>query len=138
MRTFYEVLKRKTREFWINEEVVASERYGLKRMSPQNFFQLVNLGKKEQNGRLTTLQGVHNYDILSNQIYQDKLLYVPCVYPQRSQYVISQFKQNNLRTQSTDYVRLSCDLAYLPETKARELDMKSFDSVAYHNSPALV
>lgn len=78
---------------------------------------------------------MHNYDILSNQLYQDRLLYVPAVYPQRAELAISQSEKISLRTQSVDLVRLCIDLAYLPESKARDLDLANFDKVPYLTAP---
>ena len=115
---FFSVLKNKDREFWFREEVVARERLGLQRTDKKNFEELVLAERKTSKGRL---RSVHNYDILANPIYSDRFLYIPCVYPQRSDYTMSEYQDPYMKTYSTDLVRLVCDLAYLPVSVGREL-----------------
>ena len=116
---FFSVLKSKDREFWFREEVVARERLGLQRLGKANFEELVFAEKKTEKGRL---RSVHNYDILTNPIYSDRFLYVPCVYPQRSDYTMSEYRDPYMKIYSTDIVRLVCDLAYMPVSIAKELE----------------
>ena len=66
------------------------------------------------------MQGVHNYDILSNSYWAEKYQYIPCVYPQRYAYVISEYRKNKeLRKLSIDLVRMAVDLPYMDETRAK-------------------
>ena len=67
--------------------------------------------------------GVHNYDILSNEQYAHKYLYTPVRMPKRHRYVISPYdmKMKDLRKSSLDVVRIVCDMAYLPENRARHM-----------------
>ena len=57
---------------------------------------------------------MHNYDILTNPEYSDKFHYVPCTYPGRADYTISEYKDPYMQTYSSDLVRLAVDLAYMP------------------------
>ena len=68
------------------------------------------------------LKGEHNYDILTNPFYADRYSYTPCIFPNRSKYAISQFKSRELRKSSLDLVRVVCDLPYLPDKRAKEMD----------------
>ena len=61
------------------------------------------------------LQGVHNYDILANPEYQEKFGYVPCVYPNRDEYVISHYRDPEMRTHCADLVRVVINLPYMKE-----------------------
>ena len=68
------------------------------------------------------LQGVHNYDILANPEYAEKFHYIPCIYPNRDEYVISRYKDKEMRTHCVDLVRMVINLPYLKTEKARELE----------------
>ena len=48
------------------------------------------------------------------------LLYVPTQVPLRSAFVISPYKDVNLRVYAADLVRVVLDLPYLPESMARK------------------
>mmetsp|Transcript_18668 Transcript_18668/g.25200 ORF Transcript_18668/g.25200 Transcript_18668/m.25200 type:complete len:113 (-) Transcript_18668:346-684(-) len=88
LEPFYSMLKTKDREFWFNEEVGCRERVGIKRIQPRNFLQLVFAGRNSKGRRL---RSVHNYDILTNPMYQDKFHYVPNAYDGRADYIISEY-----------------------------------------------
>lgn len=75
---FYAAIKNKDREFWFEEEVVARERIGMRRIREKNFYELIVA--KANNGK-NRLRSVHNYDILTNPFYSDKFMYIPCTYP---------------------------------------------------------
>ena len=83
----------------------------MKRISMENFTELVLASKKSKHNRL---RSVHNYDILTNPLYSDRFCYVPCTYPKRSDYTISDYKDTYMQVYSSDIVRLVCDLAYMP------------------------
>ena len=68
------------------------------------------------------MQGVHNYDILSNPYWAEKYQYIPCVYPQRYAYVISERKNKEDRKLSIDLVRLAIDLPYMDRKRAEKLE----------------
>lgn len=108
---FFSALKSGDREFWFREEVVAQERIGMTRISMRNFEALVIAPSAHGKNRL---RDVHNYDILTNPTYSDRFLYIPCSYPERHCFTISEYKDSFLKCYSTDLVRLVVDLAYMP------------------------
>ena len=111
----------KSRETWLREEVTTKKTLGIKKLSEEAFTRLakfhINCKKSDQ----PKLQGVHNYDILANPLYSDQYHYIPCVYPQRSQYVISEYQNKEMRLRQVNLVRLVCDLAYIPEERAKKM-----------------
>lgn len=116
---FFSSLKSGDREFWFREEVVSQQRIGLTRISKPNFEALVIAPSADGKNRL---RDVHNYDILTNPVYSDRFLYIPCSYPDRHEFTISEYKDNYLKCYSTDVVRLVVDLAYMPESVGRVLE----------------
>lgn len=60
--------------------------------------------------------------MLSNPEYIDKLMYVPCIVPKRSAFVISPHKNVNLRVYSADLVRSVLDLPYMPKSIAQKFE----------------
>ena len=89
LEPYFSMLKNKDREFWFEEEIACRERLGMKRLSSKNFMSLIFT---EKNSQARRLRSVHNYDILSNEIYSDKFHYIPAVYPERADYIISEYK----------------------------------------------
>jgi len=78
---FFEVLKKKQRDYWIKEEYECSTNLQMPRLKPEVFLDLRNVQETEFNKTRPRLQNVHNYDILTNPFYADKYLYTPAVYP---------------------------------------------------------
>ena len=119
MDPFYAAMKNKDREFWFEEEVVSRERIGMKKIRDENFSELIVAKAAYGKNRIRSL---HNYDILTNPFYSDKFLYIPCVYPDRWDYTISQYADNYLKCYSSDIVRLAVDLAYMPKEESLKLE----------------
>ena len=71
------------------------------------------------------LVGLHNYDMLMDQKYIEKFLYMPCWYPQRSNFALSEFAQQEIKKTSFDIVRIVCNLAYIEEERARKMVFKT-------------
>lgn len=117
---FFSVLKKKQKDYWVKEEAFAKERLGMARMNNETF-QKLNKEQPSRKGK-PMLQGVHNYDILSNPLQCAKYQYIPCIFPQRYTYVISQYKEKELRKLSIDIVRLAIDLPYMEPNRAKELE----------------
>ena len=65
---------------------------------------------------------MHNYDILANPEYAEKFHYIPCVYPNRDEYVISRYKDTEMRTHCVDLVRIVINLPYLKKEKAKKME----------------
>ena len=59
---------------------------------------------------------------MANPEYAEKFHYIPCIYPNRDEYVISRYKDPEMRTHCVDLVRLVINLPYLKEAKAREIE----------------
>ena len=49
-------------------------------------------------------------------------MYIPCLYPDRHEFCISEYKDNYLKCYSTDIVRLVVDLAYMPVSEGLKLE----------------
>ena len=116
---FFTVLKKKQRDYWIKEEAFAKERLDMPRMNKETFEKLM-VEDKSRKGK-PMMQGVHNYDILSNPLCCQKYQYVPCIFPQRYTYVISNYKHKELKKLSLDIVRIAIDLPYMEQSKAKSL-----------------
>eukprot|EP00351_Strombidinopsis_sp_SopsisLIS2011_P000608 CAMPEP_0116887730 /NCGR_PEP_ID=MMETSP0463-20121206/22361_1 /TAXON_ID=181622 /ORGANISM="Strombidinopsis sp, Strain SopsisLIS2011" /LENGTH=104 /DNA_ID=CAMNT_0004551005 /DNA_START=756 /DNA_END=1070 /DNA_ORIENTATION=+ len=69
------------------------------------------------------MQRVFSYDLLMNPKYQEKFLYVPGDMPNRSLYIVSAYKNKQLRLSTNDVVRLMVDLAYYTEEKILKTDI---------------
>ena len=59
--------------------------------------------------------------MLSNPIYQDKLHYIPAVYPARTKYIISEYAETLQRNCTVDLIREVVDFAFIPDSKAKDL-----------------
>ena len=115
---YFKVLAKKQRQAWIREEFVCQNRLDMTRLSTSSFEALYSLEKDSVKNNRPKLQGVVNYDILSNPIYQYQYAYIPCRYPKRGLYAISEYKDKQIRKLSFDIVRLAVDLPYLPQKRA--------------------
>ena len=88
----------------------------MQRLKNSSFKELVNANSEEkrlEHKDIAKMQGVHNYDILSNEIYAQRYLYTPVRFPNRYRYVISKYGYKELRKSALDLVRIVCDLPYL-------------------------
>ena len=120
--TYFNVFKEKQLDSLIREEVVCKKRLDMQRLSERSFNQLVEAAKtSETRDGKPKMQGVHNYDILANDAYANRYLYTPCRFPNRSEYVISSYKDKRMRKAQFDLVRLVCDLPYLSKKRATEM-----------------
>lgn len=70
------------------------------------------------------MNSVHNYNILSNQTWYDKYMYIPYNVPkvERANRVVSMYKDEKLKLLSLDVVRCVSDLAYMPEEFAKDME----------------
>ena len=66
-----------------------------------------------------TLQGVHSYDILANPLYLDDFQYVTAAEDDRADMIIDDDDDEGNDNAQSDLVRLSLNLAFMLETKAR-------------------
>ena len=144
--SYWDVLKPKVQSLWLTEEAVSAVRLDMPCLSAGSFQELAAAKKRgeEEAKRMKEaieakrvnpaasaykkperLQGVHNYDILANPAYQEKYHYVPCHYPGREEYVISRYKDPDLRLHCVDLPRLVINLAYMRKAEARALQFSA-------------
>lgn len=129
LEPFYKSLTPQTRENWLREAVQNKKRLDMPKLSNESFTRMAKFKDQEETGK-AKLKGVHNYDMLANSEYANLYHYVPCIYPQRNEYVISEYVDKDMRMKQVELVRMICDLAYLDEERARDIDF----SVEYlHN-----
>ena len=55
------------------------------------------------------------------ETYQNRLLYLPCAFPNRTEFAICQYANKEIRRLTFDVVRLAMDLPYLPTERAKRL-----------------
>ena len=67
------------------------------------------------------MTGVHTYNILSNKIYYERYMYMPCVKDNRKEFIISMYTDEALREMSCYVVRCASDLAYMDQSRAESL-----------------
>ena len=70
------------------------------------------------------MEGVHNYNILSNQTWYDKYMYIPYNVDktERANRTVSMYKDPKMALLSLDVVRCASDLAYMPRDAARDME----------------
>ena len=134
---YFDVLKKKTRQHWIKEEHECSVKLEMPRLKPEVFLDLRNTKDTALNKNRPKLQGIHNYDILSNPFYAEKYLYIPAIYPVRSKFAISRYtheKDKDKRIHSTNLVRYVVDLPYLHYKRAKEMEFNTEYLTAEYNA----
>lgn len=81
--------------------------------------------------------GIHTYNVLADPYYYLKYMYIPYTVPKRAEYIVSRFKDQDLRKLSLDLVRFVSELPYVPEERAKDFEfnpiyfytnLKSFDT----------
>ena len=65
------------------------------KLSTDSFIRLAKF--KEFKSDKAKLKGVHNYDMLANSEYSNLFHYIPCIYPSRNDYVISEYVDKDMR-----------------------------------------
>ena len=98
------------------------------RLKPEVFLDLKHIKETALSKQRPKLQGVHNYDILSNPFYAEKYLYIPAVYPVRAKFAISKYldeKHKDKRLHSTNLVRYVIDLPYVHYKRARRMEFNT-------------
>jgi hypothetical protein len=76
--------------------------------------------KTESMTKGKTLQGVHSYDILANPLYLDDFQYVTAAEDDRADMIIDDDDDEGNDNAQSDLVRLSLNLAFMLESKARK------------------
>jgi hypothetical protein len=96
LEPFFKSLDAQTREGWLREAVQSKKRLDIPKLTEEAFTRLAKFRDhgQQEDGKL---KGVHNYDILANPEYANAYHYIPCIYPQRNDLVISQYRSRDLR-----------------------------------------
>lgn len=112
---YFEVIKKKDRKKWVMEETLCETELEIPRMKKATFLELCETKEAHLNKSRPRLQGVHNYDILSNPFYAEKYCYTPACFPMRSKHVISPYpvEEKLKRNQNANLVRLVVDFPYM-------------------------
>mmetsp|Transcript_16856 Transcript_16856/g.11972 ORF Transcript_16856/g.11972 Transcript_16856/m.11972 type:complete len:206 (-) Transcript_16856:381-998(-) len=119
---FYDVLHPRSKRLWLHEELICKLRLGIDRLS-QDCMDNLNVSDMTEIPNRCYMQRVFSYDLLMNPKYQEKFLYVPGDMPNRSLYIVSAYKNKQLRLSTNDVVRLMVDLAYYTEEKILKTDI---------------
>ena len=122
LEAFFKSLRPKRREYWLREEVWRKKVLDIPKLSEEAFTRLATYKDEGKKSGRPKLQGVHNYDILANPEYTNLYHYIEVVAPARTQYVISEYQNKDMRLKQVDLVRLVCDLAYMSEERAKKMD----------------
>ena len=96
LEPFYKSLTPQTRENWLREAVQNKKRLDMPKLSTESFTRLAKF-KDEGKSEKAKLRGVHNYDMLANSEYANLFHYIPCIYPSRNDYVISEYVDKDMR-----------------------------------------
>ena len=78
--------------------------------------------EKEYQDLSSRMEGVHTYNILANATWYDKYMYMPYTVNNRDEYIVSMYKDKERKKWSLDIVRYVCDLAYVPQGRARAME----------------
>ena len=74
------------------------------------------------------LQGFYSYDMLLLSKNARKYEYLPNHYPDRSKFAMSEHTEEQKRIRSLDTVRLAVDLAYMKDSRARQIVFGDLDN----------
>ena len=96
LEPFYKSLTPQTRENWLREAVQNKTRLDMPKLSTESFTRLAKF-KDDDKSERAKLKGVHNYDMLANSEYANLFHYIPCIYPSRNDYVISEYVDKDMR-----------------------------------------
>ena len=122
---FFQVLKPKQRDYWIKEEGERSKKLDIPRLKQSAFNELVSVKDDILTKSRPKLQGVHNYDILSNPFYAEKYLYVPASWKVRSNFAISQYTDKAKRMHSINLARYVVDFPYMKYSRAKSFEFNT-------------
>ena len=127
--TFYKALRFNQRKSFLIEERKCREKLGIKRLPLDSYESLVkdtlfmSLHKEKEYQDLSSrMEGVHTYNILANSTWYDKYMYMPYTVNNRDDYIVSMYTDKELKKWSLDIVRYVCDLAYVPQGRAKEME----------------
>ena len=127
--TFFRALRVNQRKSFLIEERKCREKLGIKRLPLDSYESLVkdtlfmSLHKKMEYQDLSSrMEGVHTYNFLANPNWYDKYMYMPYTVNNRDDYIVSMYKDKELKKWSLDIVRYVCDLAYVPQGRAKAME----------------
>lgn len=138
LEPFYQALSQRQLQSFIKEEKAVRDELGFTRLMDDSFKQLTmtstkraiaenmkgSLKKEKDLDAYKCMEGVHNYNILSNQTWYDKFMYIPhnVDHVERVNRCVSMYKDEKMKLHSLAIVRLASDLAYMPNELALDAE----------------
>lgn len=129
LEPYYNSLTRRQINAYFLEENVCREKFGFSRLTKETYNETKQstlaanlrktLGLKSGANRMSS---VHSYNILATEHWCFEFNYIPYTYPDREDYIVSMYKDIEMKKLSVDIVRLVSDLAYLPQDRAMQLE----------------
>ena len=113
---YWACLDEEDRKWSTKEEENARSELRMHILTDEQFDRLKT--EKQTTGK--TLQGVHSYDILANPLYLDDFQYVTAAEDDRADKIIDDDDDEGNDNAQSDLVRLSLNLAFMLEEKARK------------------
>ena len=113
---YWACLDEEDRKWSTREEENARSELRMHILTDEQFDRLKT--EKQTTGK--TLQGVHSYDILANPLYLDDFQYVTAAEDDRADMIIDDDDDEGNDNAQSDLVRLSLNLAFMLEEKARK------------------
>lgn len=113
---YWASLDEEDRKWSTREEENARDALKMHILTDEQFDRL----KTESMTKGKTLQGVHSYDILANPLYLDDFQYVTAAEDDRADMIIDDDDDEGNDNAQSDLVRLSLNLAFVLESKARK------------------
>ena len=133
LEPFYQALSQKQLSAFLKEETICRDKLGFKRLTNESYGSLATastqravaaqFGVKQKDEGTKCMEGVHNYNILSNQMWYDKYMYIPynVDHEERLLRCVSMYKDPDVKLLSLDVVRCASDLAYIPRGEAKDM-----------------
>lgn len=76
----------------------------------------------ESNKVTRFLQSTPNYDILAESTYREMFMYVPTAIPNRTKYIISEYKKKEMKKYTCDIVRMCVEMAYFKDDLIKKVE----------------
>jgi len=120
---FHSITKRQRKEYF-KEENECRDKLNFSRLPDSTFGTICEdvgklNGKMSENKQIHSMTGVHAYNILANPTHYDNFMYMPYIFENRHEYIVSKYLDEEVRAFSVDIVRVVSDLAYIPTSRAK-------------------
>ena len=118
LSNFFDWIDGRQKKGYFKEEDVCRNQLHFSRLPDSTYNKLKNdieasksLGSGKVGGGL---KAAYSYNMLSQAKYYNKYMYIPYTIRNRKDYIVSMYKNQEIKKISVDVVRLASDLAYLP------------------------